>query len=25
MILRVGYGLPVPTSPRRPVTEVFDE
>ena len=25
MILRLGYGLPVPASPRRPVTEVLDE
>jgi nitroreductase len=25
MILRIGYGLPVPSSPRRPVSEVLDE
>jgi nitroreductase len=25
MILRLGYGLPVPASPRRPVAEVLDE
>jgi nitroreductase len=25
MILRLGYGLPVPASPRRPVSEVLDE
>ena len=25
MILRIGYGLPVPPTPRRPVTEVLDE
>jgi nitroreductase len=25
MILRIGYGLPVPRSPRRPVPEVLDE
>src|SRR5215831_3399006 len=25
MILRLGYGLPVPATPRRPVTEVLDE
>jgi nitroreductase len=25
MILRVGYGLPAPASPRRPVSEVLDE
>jgi len=25
MILRLGYGLPVPASPRRPVPEVLDE
>jgi hypothetical protein len=24
MILRLGYGLPVPGSPRRPVSEVLD-
>jgi hypothetical protein len=24
LILRVGYGLPVPQTPRRPVTEVLD-
>jgi hypothetical protein len=24
MILRIGYGLPVPASPRRPVTDVLD-
>ena len=25
MILRLGYGLPVPASPRRPVSDVLDE
>jgi len=25
MILRLGYGLPVPPTPRRPDTEVLDE
>jgi nitroreductase len=25
MILRIGYGLPVPSSPRRPVSEILDE
>lgn len=25
MILRLGYGLPVPATPRRPVSEVLDE
>jgi len=25
MILRIGYGLPVPSSPRRPVSEIIDE
>lgn len=25
MILRIGYGLPVPPTPRRPVSEVLDE
>jgi nitroreductase len=25
MILRIGYGLPVPSSPRRPIGEVLDE
>jgi hypothetical protein len=25
MILRLGYGLPVPASPRRPVSNVLDE
>jgi len=25
MILRIGYGLPVPASPRRPVSEIIDE
>jgi nitroreductase len=25
MILRMGYGLPVPATPRRPVSEVLDE
>jgi hypothetical protein len=25
MILRLGYGLPVPATPRRPVAEVLDE
>lgn len=25
MILRLGYGLPVPGTPRRPVAEVLDE
>jgi hypothetical protein len=25
MILRLGYGLPVPASPRRPVGDVLDE
>jgi hypothetical protein len=25
MILRIGYGLPVPGAPRRPVSEVLDE
>ena len=25
MILRIGYGLPVPGTPRRPVTDVLDE
>jgi hypothetical protein len=24
MILRLGYGLPVPRAPRRPVSEVLD-
>src|SRR5262249_47881881 len=24
MILRIGYGLPVPSSPRRPVSDVLD-
>ena len=24
MILRLGYGLPVPQTPRRPVCEVLD-
>lgn len=25
MILRIGYRLPVPPTPRRPVSEVLDE
>lgn len=25
MILRIGYGLPVPSAPRRPATELLDE
>ena len=25
MILRIGYGLPVPPTPRRPVPEMLDE
>jgi hypothetical protein len=25
MILRLGYGLPVPATPRRPIAEVLDE
>ena len=25
MILRLGYGLPVPATPRRPVAEVLDD
>jgi nitroreductase len=25
MILRLGYGLPVPATPRRPVSEVLDQ
>jgi nitroreductase len=25
MILRIGYGLPVPSSPRRPISDVLDE
>lgn len=24
MILRIGYGLPVPPTPRRPVPEILD-